>query len=101
MRAERSSPNSKPNSPRVLRIVCSITPSTSCGWKAKTYEEPRRLSVRPYSRAYSIPIPLEPPVLYSEHHEGNGQELFEAATRLNYEGIVSKKADAPYRSDRI
>jgi bifunctional non-homologous end joining protein LigD len=43
---------------------------------------------------------LEPPVLYSEHHEGNGQELFEAATRLNYEGIVSKKADAPYRSDR-
>jgi bifunctional non-homologous end joining protein LigD len=43
---------------------------------------------------------LEPPVLYSEHHEGNGQDLFEAASRLNYEGIVSKRADAPYRSDR-
>jgi bifunctional non-homologous end joining protein LigD len=43
---------------------------------------------------------LEPPVLYSEHQEGNGQELFEAASRLNFEGIISKRADAPYRSDR-
>ncbi|MET4493765.1 hypothetical protein ABIA94_009373, partial [Bradyrhizobium sp. LA7.1] len=43
---------------------------------------------------------LEPPVLYSEHMEGDGQELFEAAARLNYEGIVSRRADAPYRSDR-
>jgi bifunctional non-homologous end joining protein LigD len=43
---------------------------------------------------------LEPPVLYSEHLEGDGQELFEHASKLNYEGIVSKRADAPYRSDR-
>ncbi|MCK1497887.1 non-homologous end-joining DNA ligase [Bradyrhizobium sp. 188] len=43
---------------------------------------------------------LEPPALYSEHLEGDGQELFEHASRLNYEGIVSQKADAPYRSDR-
>ena len=38
---------------------------------------------------------LDPPILYSEHHEGDGQALFEAATRLNYEGIVSKRGDAP------
>lgn len=44
---------------------------------------------------------LDPPVLYSEHHEGDGQELFEAASRLDYEGIVSKRVDAPYRSDRV
>ncbi|WP_045009402.1 non-homologous end-joining DNA ligase [Bradyrhizobium sp. LTSP849] len=44
---------------------------------------------------------LDPPVLYSEHHEGDGQALFEAAARLNYEGIVSKRVDAPYRSDRV
>ena len=44
---------------------------------------------------------LDPPILYSEHHEGNGQELFEAAARLNYEGIVSKRVDAPYRSERV
>jgi len=43
---------------------------------------------------------LDPPILYSEHHEGDGQALFEAASRLNYEGIVSKRVDAPYRSDR-
>lgn len=43
---------------------------------------------------------LEQPVLVSEHIQGDGQELFEHASRLNYEGIVSKRADAPYRSDR-
>ncbi|WP_354100767.1 RNA ligase family protein [Bradyrhizobium sp. RT5a] len=42
---------------------------------------------------------LDPPVLYSEQLEGDGHELFEAAAQLNYEGIVSKRADAPYRSD--
>jgi bifunctional non-homologous end joining protein LigD len=43
---------------------------------------------------------LEAPVFYSEHLEGDGQQMFEAASKLNYEGIVSKRADAPYRSDR-
>lgn len=40
------------------------------------------------------------PALYSEHLTGDGNELFEAASKLNYEGIVSKKVQAPYRSDR-
>ncbi|UPJ99536.1 non-homologous end-joining DNA ligase [Bradyrhizobium sp. 172] len=44
---------------------------------------------------------LEAPIFYSEHHEGDGQALFEAASKLNYEGIVSKRVDAPYRSDRV
>lgn len=43
---------------------------------------------------------LGPPILFSQHHEGDGQALFEAAAKLHYEGIVSKKADAPYRSER-
>ena len=43
---------------------------------------------------------LDQPILYSEHHEGDGQALFDAAAKLNYEGIVSKKTDAPYRSER-
>jgi bifunctional non-homologous end joining protein LigD len=43
---------------------------------------------------------LEAPIFYSEHHEGDGQALFEAASKLNYEGIVSKRVDAPYRSER-
>ncbi|UPK40475.1 non-homologous end-joining DNA ligase [Bradyrhizobium sp. 186] len=43
---------------------------------------------------------IEPPALYSEHAEGDGQELFEAAAQLNFEGIISKRVDAPYRSER-
>ncbi|WP_027568060.1 non-homologous end-joining DNA ligase [Bradyrhizobium sp. URHA0013] len=44
---------------------------------------------------------LKQPILYSEHHEGDGGALFEAAIKLNYEGIVSKQVDAPYRSERV
>jgi len=40
------------------------------------------------------------PVIYSEHLTGDGQEMFDHAAKLNFEGIVSKNAEAPYRSDR-
>ena len=40
------------------------------------------------------------PVVYSEHLTGDGQKMFEHAAKLNFEGIVSKNAWAPYRSDR-
>jgi bifunctional non-homologous end joining protein LigD len=40
------------------------------------------------------------PVIYSEHLLGDGQKMFEHAAKLNFEGIVSKRADAPYRSER-
>jgi bifunctional non-homologous end joining protein LigD len=43
---------------------------------------------------------VELPVLYSEHLVGDGQKMFEHAAKLNWEGIISKRADAPYRSDR-
>jgi bifunctional non-homologous end joining protein LigD len=40
------------------------------------------------------------PVIYSEHLIGDGQQMFEHAAKLNFEGIVSKRADAPHRSER-
>jgi len=40
------------------------------------------------------------PVIYSEHLVGDGHVMFEHAAKLNFEGIVSKNAQAPYRSDR-
>ncbi|MET3843911.1 hypothetical protein [Bradyrhizobium sp. OAE829] len=40
------------------------------------------------------------PVLYSEHLAGDGQEMFEHAAKLGWEGIVSKRGDSPYRSER-
>ena len=43
---------------------------------------------------------VELPVLYSEHLVGDGQKMFEHAAKLNWEGIISKRADAPYRSER-
>jgi bifunctional non-homologous end joining protein LigD len=43
---------------------------------------------------------IEAPIVYSEHLIGDGQEMFEHAGKLGWEGIVSKNAQAPYRSDR-
>ncbi len=43
---------------------------------------------------------IELPIIYSEHLIGDGQEMFEHAAKLNFEGIVSKNAQASYRSDR-
>jgi bifunctional non-homologous end joining protein LigD len=43
---------------------------------------------------------LGAPVLYSEHLTGDGQEMFEHAAKLGWEGIVSKRADASYKSER-
>lgn len=43
---------------------------------------------------------IELPVMFSEHLVGDGQKMFQHAAKLNWEGIVSKRADAPYRSER-
>jgi ATP-dependent DNA ligase len=37
-------------------------------------------------------------IQYVEYTEGDGGEMFKAACRLGFEGIVSKKLDAPYKS---
>jgi bifunctional non-homologous end joining protein LigD len=37
-------------------------------------------------------------ILYVEHVEGDGAEMFEAVCKLGLEGIVSKKLDSPYKS---
>ncbi|ATY32668.1 DNA ligase D [Sphingomonas psychrotolerans] len=39
-------------------------------------------------------------IQFSEHIVGAGEELFETMCREGYEGIVSKRADAPYRGTR-
>ncbi len=40
------------------------------------------------------------PLLFSEHVLGAGEQLFEAMCVAGQEGIVSKRADAPYRGTR-
>jgi bifunctional non-homologous end joining protein LigD len=43
---------------------------------------------------------LQSPILYSEHMLTDGNDMVAAACKLGFEGIVSKNAEAPYRSDR-
>jgi bifunctional non-homologous end joining protein LigD len=40
------------------------------------------------------------PIRFSDHYVGRGPEFFEQACRLMLEGIVSKRAGAPYRPGR-
>ena len=37
---------------------------------------------------------------FSEHIEGDGADIFQAACRLGHEGIVAKRKDLPYESGR-
>ncbi|WP_084584164.1 DNA ligase D [Sphingomonas azotifigens] len=39
-------------------------------------------------------------IRFSEHIVGNGEKLFESMCREGFEGVVSKRADAPYRGTR-
>ena len=41
-----------------------------------------------------------PVILYADHVVGRGEALFEAMCAAGGEGVVSKRADAPYRGDR-
>jgi bifunctional non-homologous end joining protein LigD len=43
---------------------------------------------------------VQSPILYSEHMLTDGNEMFAASCKLGFEGIISKNAEAPYRSDR-
>jgi bifunctional non-homologous end joining protein LigD len=42
----------------------------------------------------------KPPIHYAEHIASGGEKLFETLCGSGYEGIVSKRADAPYRGTR-
>jgi bifunctional non-homologous end joining protein LigD len=41
-----------------------------------------------------------PKIIFSQHWETSGQKMLAECYRLELEGIVSKRADAPYESDR-
>ncbi len=43
---------------------------------------------------------LDGRIHFSEHVLGSGEKLFETMCREGYEGVVSKRADAPYRGSR-
>jgi len=43
---------------------------------------------------------VPPPILYGDHIVGRGEAMFNAMCEQGGEGIISKKADAPYRGAR-
>jgi len=45
-------------------------------------------------------IPAEGVILYADHVRGEGEKLFETMCGAGLEGVVSKRADAPYRGRR-
>jgi bifunctional non-homologous end joining protein LigD len=45
-------------------------------------------------------LPTVGPLRYSEHIDEAGERFFEQVERLGLEGMIGKKADAPYRSGR-
>jgi bifunctional non-homologous end joining protein LigD len=45
-------------------------------------------------------IPQAGPVRVADHFEERGEALFEQVERLGFEGVMAKKADAPYRAGR-
>ncbi len=45
-------------------------------------------------------LPPGGPIFYSDHVVGHGAETFAHACEMDLEGVVSKRADAPYRSER-
>ena len=76
------------------RFICSIFSS----WRDVTSGACRWLNAKQILEG--ICRRLHSPVFYSQHFDVDADELFESARRMNLEGIVSKKTDAPYRSDR-
>lgn len=45
-------------------------------------------------------VPGDGPLRLSEHARGHGPEVFQRACKAGAEGIISKRADAPYRGTR-
>jgi bifunctional non-homologous end joining protein LigD len=61
----------------------------------------RRPNIERKARLASLVGDGRPPtILYAEHIVGQGEKLFAAMCEAGQEGIISKKADAPYRGDR-
>jgi hypothetical protein len=75
-------------------------PLTFYFWKASTSVNRRRSSASASSRCCSRKPKLQSPILYSDYLLSDGNEMVAHSCRLGFDGIISKNAEAPYRSDR-
>jgi bifunctional non-homologous end joining protein LigD len=64
-------------------------------------EDIRKLpNIERKARLASLLEGVSPPIIYGDHVVGKGEALFNAVCKDGGEGIVSKKASAPYRNRR-
>lgn len=67
------------------------------GWDLRTGT---LLARKALLRRVLAPLPAKSPLRFSDHVAGQGPAVLAEACRRGAEGIVSKRADAPYRSGR-
>lgn len=60
----------------------------------------RRLPLSERKRLLRRVLPAAGPLRYTDHLEERGEALYQAVVEKGVEGIMAKKADAPYRSGR-
>ena len=60
----------------------------------------RPLPLRERKRILASLVPRLGPVRYAEHVDGRGEDLYREVRARGLEGIVAKRADAPYRAGR-
>ena len=60
----------------------------------------RPLPLRERKRLLATIVPRLGPVRYSEHVEERGEDLLREVTERGLDGVVAKRADAPYRAGR-
>src|SRR5437763_6289329 len=64
-------------------------------------EDIRKLpNIERKARLASLLEGVSPPIIYGDHVVGRGEALFAEVCKQRGEGIISKKADAPYRGTR-
>ena len=51
-------------------------------------------------RLKSLLAGVHPPILYGDHVLGRGEDLFREVCKSGGEGLIAKRADAPYRAER-
>ena len=99
MKGAPTSQNCRRSWPQADRIDWSTTPSIFSGVMA-TSASSRRSSASRRCWTCSVKTTSKLPCCFPNISIGDGQEMFEHAAKLNWEGIISKRADAPYRSER-
>lgn len=60
----------------------------------------RRLPLSERKNHLARVLPAGDPLRVAEHRAGDGEEYFNQACKQGWEGLIAKRADAPYRSGR-